>query len=163
MWPTLPQPWYFGVAKNVALDNKNGYVYLTSRDFLMVMKFDTDGNFITKWGSEGSSDGQFAWLGGIAVDSNGNVYVADSGNERIQKFDSDGNFITKWGSEGSGDGQFGVFGGIAVDSNGNVFVADNLNHRIQKFDSDGNFITKWGEREEVVMGSLISLILMAQA
>ena len=40
-------------------------------------KFDSDGNFITKWGSEGTEDGQFDFANGVAVDSAGNVYVAD--------------------------------------------------------------------------------------
>ena len=64
-----------------------------------VQKFDSDGNFITKWGSNGTDNGNFRSPTGIAVDSSDNVYVADNFNNRIQKFDSDGNFITKWGSE----------------------------------------------------------------
>jgi len=43
-------------------------------------------NFVTKWGSYGSGNGQFYNPNGIAVDSSGNVYVADSGYSRIQKF-----------------------------------------------------------------------------
>ncbi|MCK4734430.1 MAG: 6-bladed beta-propeller, partial [Methanophagales archaeon] len=102
------------------------------------------GHFITKWGIEGSGDGEFQCPYGIAVDSSGNVFVADEGNTRIQKFDSDGHFIIKWGSRGTGDGEFFWPHGIAVDSSGNVYVADANNNRIQKFDSDGTFITKWG-------------------
>jgi tripartite motif-containing protein 71 len=49
--------------------------------------------FVTKWGSHGSSDGQFIAPIGIDVDSLDNVYVADFGNHRIQKFDSNGNFM----------------------------------------------------------------------
>jgi DNA-binding beta-propeller fold protein YncE len=98
-----------------------------------IQKFDSNGNFITKWGSFGSiwdsfgsfDDGQFDWPCGIAVDNSGNVFVADTWNNLIQKFDSNGNFITKWGVGGSiSEGKFCEPTGIAVDNSGNVFVAD---------------------------------------
>src|SRR5207302_1702605 len=59
--------------------------------------------FVTKWGSQGGGDGQFANPTGVAVDGSGNVFVADSGNDRIQKFTNTGTFLTKWGSYGSGN------------------------------------------------------------
>ncbi|MBF0339103.1 MAG: hypothetical protein HQL05_14890 [Nitrospirae bacterium] len=71
-----------------------------------MQKFTSSGQFITKWGSNGSNDGQFDSLAGIATDSSGNIYVVDAGNSRIQKFSSSGQFLTKWGSKGSDDGQF---------------------------------------------------------
>ena len=49
-----------------------------------VQKFDSSGNFITAWGSDGSGAGQFDNPTGLAVDSQGNVYVADLGNDRVQ-------------------------------------------------------------------------------
>ena len=42
--------------------------------------------FVTKWGSEGTNEGQFNAPFGIAVDSAGNVYVTDRSNARVQKF-----------------------------------------------------------------------------
>ena len=51
-----------------------------------IQKFDSNGNFITKWGTEGIGDGQFDEPTGIALDSSGNVYVVDRGNSRIQLF-----------------------------------------------------------------------------
>jgi hypothetical protein len=118
-------------------------VYVSEYGNNRIQKFDSNGNFITKWGSEGSSDGQFDQpCGGVAVDSSGHVFVVDSDNSRIQKFDNNGNFITKWGSQGVGNGQFEEADSIAVDSSDNVYVGD-YGKNIQKFDSNGNFITKW--------------------
>jgi DNA-binding beta-propeller fold protein YncE len=98
-----------------------------------MQKFDSEGGFVTTWGSSGEGDGQFSCPYGIAVDSSGNVYVADTWNDRIQKFGSQGSFTTKWGSYGSGDGQFASPAGVAVAPSGHVYVADTENNRIQKF------------------------------
>jgi DNA-binding beta-propeller fold protein YncE len=51
-----------------------------------VQKFDGNGNFITKWGSTGTADGQFLHPIGIAINSKGLVYVADINNARVQIF-----------------------------------------------------------------------------
>ena len=51
-----------------------------------IQKFDSNGKFITKWGTIGSGDGQFEEPTGIALDSSGNAYVVDRGNSRIQVF-----------------------------------------------------------------------------
>jgi DNA-binding beta-propeller fold protein YncE len=42
--------------------------------------------FVKKWGSVGSADGQFFFPDGLAIDLSGNVYVVDRGNNRIQVF-----------------------------------------------------------------------------
>ncbi|WP_052566686.1 lectin-like protein [Candidatus Magnetobacterium casense] len=106
--------------------------------------FAEDYTFVSKWGSYGSSDGQFNRPRGVAVDASGYVYIADTENNRIQKFSSNGVFITKWGSQGSGDSQFNKPYGVAVDASGNVYIADTENNRIQKFSSSGAFVSKWG-------------------
>jgi tripartite motif-containing protein 71 len=51
-----------------------------------IQKFDSNGKFITRWGSYGTGYGQFDGPEGIAIDSEGNVYVSDNGNNRIQVF-----------------------------------------------------------------------------
>src|SRR5205823_10769539 len=99
--------------------------------------------FLTKWGTTGSGDGQFNGPIGVAADPAGNVYVADTNNNRIEKFTSSGAFLTKWGTLGSGDGQFRQPFGVAVDAAGNVYVTDRLNNRIQKFTSAGDLLTNW--------------------
>jgi DNA-binding beta-propeller fold protein YncE len=61
-------------------------VYVSDLHNNRIQKFTSDGTFITKWGTEGSGDGQFAYPFGIAVHSSGRVYVADDHNYRIQVF-----------------------------------------------------------------------------
>lgn len=128
---------------DVATDS-NGNVYVLDKDNNRIWKFNSNGKFITRWGTMGAYNGQFNSPYEIAVDGNGNIYVSDTNNNRIQVFNSDGTFIRKWGYYGSANGQFGYPRGIAVDRFGNVYVADYANHRIQKFSSTGRFITKWG-------------------
>ncbi len=66
----------------------------------------TVGEFVLKWGSFGSGDGQFGENNGIAINGSGFVYVADNGYNRVQVFTPTGQFLFKWGGSGSGDGQF---------------------------------------------------------
>ncbi len=61
-----------------------------------MQKFNSSGDFLTKWGSFGSGDGQFDVPIGIAIDNSDNVYVTDHEGNRIQKFSSSGAFITSW-------------------------------------------------------------------
>lgn len=133
--------------------SKTGYTFTPVSTSIDISSSDSSNNnfnafeiysYYIKWGSPGSSNGQFNQPYGVAIDSVGNVYVADFANWRIQKFDSSGQFIATWGGTyGSGDGQFHATYSIAVDDMDNVYVYD-TNPRIQKFKSDGTFITKWG-------------------
>jgi hypothetical protein len=100
--------------------------------------------FVWKWGTEGTGNGQFNYPHSVAVDGSGNVYVADYNNDRIQKFTSTGVYVTKWGSPGLGEGQFNHPTSVAVDQLGYVYVADMGNNHIQKFTSTGVYVTQWG-------------------
>ncbi|HUK38061.1 MAG TPA: hypothetical protein VLV30_02980, partial [Methanomicrobiales archaeon] len=51
-----------------------------------IQKFDSNGNFITRWGCSGTDDGHFQNAIGVAVDAAGNVYVTDAYNNRVQEF-----------------------------------------------------------------------------
>ena len=100
--------------------------------------------YVTKWGSQATLDGQHQSPEAVAIDSNGNVYVTYPWIDRVEKYTPDGQFILGWGSKGSQNGQFNQSNGIAVDSAGNVYVTDRYNNRVQKFSSSGQFITAWG-------------------
>ena len=117
-------------------------VYDESETFHIIKSGDYE--FVTKWGSLGTGDGEFNFPIGVEVDNLGYVYVTDDYNDRIQKFTSSGDFVAEWGIYGTGDGQFSGPWGIAVDNYGNVYVADSQNDRIQKFNSTRTFLGWWG-------------------
>jgi len=133
-------PGQFQSPRGVTVDS-SGNIYVIEFDAggSRVQKFDSNGNFLLKFGKQGTGDGEFLFATDIAVDSSGNIYVVEFNGNRVQKFDSNGVFVLKFGSNGSGDGEFSFPHGIAVDSSDNIYVADVSNHRIQKFDSEGIF------------------------
>ena len=53
-------------------------MYVSDSGNWRIQKFDSDGKFITKWGTNGTGDGQFSDPKGIAIDPYGNVYVTDA-------------------------------------------------------------------------------------
>jgi DNA-binding beta-propeller fold protein YncE len=146
--PPPPPGWarcYDEPTGGIAVDDQ-GHVFVA--DYMgRIQKFDSNGKFITQWGSRGSGDGQFLCCAeGLAVDRQGNVYVVDVDNHRIQKFDNNGKFLTKWGSQGNGAEQFAGPFGIAVDNQGDVYVSDLDAYRVLKFDNQGKFLTQWGSQ-----------------
>jgi tripartite motif-containing protein 71 len=140
-----------------------GNLYVVEEEMHRVQKLDPSGAFISKWGGEGSAEGDLNYPYDIAVDAaHGGVYVSDRENNRVEKFDTSGNFVSAWGwgvddgsaayqvcthgcqagIAGSGSGQLKGARGIATDGT-NVYVADWGNKRIQKFDLDGNVKGQW--------------------
>jgi sugar lactone lactonase YvrE len=130
MWWPLPIAVTIDTTGNAYVLHDSPYEEVNSQ----VIKYDSSGRFLGRWGSPGSGIGQLSYPSGLAIDSFNNIYVTDTGNNRIQKFGSKGKFLSDWGSRGIGDGQFKGPRGIGVDNSGNVYVADTRNHRIQKFE-----------------------------
>lgn len=97
-----------------------------------------------KWGTNGSSDGQFLNPHDIAFDATGaNLWVCDRDRNDVQKFTSAGVFISKFGSAGSGNGQYNV--PYAMDINPaftHLYICDRGNDRVQKVDLVGNYVSK---------------------
>lgn len=62
------------------------YIYTCyyNRFYFKMKVFNTEGEFLLKFGSNGEGNGQFNAPTGVAVDVNGNIIVADWGNSRIQ-------------------------------------------------------------------------------
>ena len=109
----------------------------------VVKKFTLQGDYLSKFGSCGSGDGQFNIPRGLTFNSKGLLYVVDYSNGRIQVFDSNNKFLFKFGSKGSNPGQFQYPRYIALDSSDQVYVTDSSSSGgIIVFSEDGHFIKK---------------------
>jgi DNA-binding beta-propeller fold protein YncE len=133
-----------GAGAGAVAVGESGNVYVADWGNHRIQKFDSNGQFLAKWGTLGRGDGQFFNLVGVAVDREGHVYVLDDGHTNIQKFDSNGQFLARWGSRGTGDGEFLSPASLTVGGQSTVYILDGFNNRIQKFDGEGQFLTKWG-------------------
>ena len=142
----------FDTPAGVGVD-ATGNIYVVDRNNERIMKFDSDLNFLLKWGSLGTGASQFAGnaVEDLAFDSEGNIWVVDRGNDRIMKFDANGNTVNigatgqNWiGTVGSGSNQFDDPNGIAINSGDTIYVADRRNERIQALNTNGQFLFRWG-------------------
>ena len=133
----------------VAVDPRNGNVYVADYSLNRAEKFSASGSFLGWVGSEtsGSGEGQLSHPEGIAVSASGNVYIGDAGNRRVEEFNAEGHYVRAWGTEGIGSGQFShTINGLAFDANGKLWVTDGANHRVQEFSETGVFERKFGEQ-----------------
>ncbi len=145
MWPTLQQPWYFSEFK-LAVD-KNDYVYIFNEKTKEIEKFSADGNFIHKWNTPVSGDGQISNtdLMMFTVDKEGFVYILDNQEGRIRKFTSDGQFVRHWGmTQCQFVPGYDNQGDIIADDQGYIYASDRCTMSITKFTSDGQLIATWG-------------------
>ena len=129
--------------QQIAVDDERN-IYVADTGNSQIQKFNSDGEFLSSWGTNGFENGELQSPVGIAIYEN-NVYVVDEKQNTVQKFDNDGNFILKWGGLGNENGQFIEPQGITINSSGMVYVADSKNHRIQTFTSDGEFLSSFGK------------------
>lgn len=126
----------------VAVDaSDNVYILDRSR---RIQKFNSEGNFISKFAFPPPKLGEFTAPIGMLVDNENNLYVCDVPNSRVQKFDRTGRPILEFGRFGQGDGEFNGVESISMDASGNLFLVDSFNHRVQKFDRNGRFLLKFG-------------------
>ena len=117
----------------VAFDSA-GNIYQGGNNNTCVQVFNTEGQFLRKFGHKGSGQGELNFPSGIAIDSDDDVvYVAEYYNNRVSVFTTEGAFLTSFGTQGNGQGQFSSPRGVAVDNGGFIYVSDSNNGQIQIF------------------------------
>jgi len=85
--------------------------------------------FVTGFGSTGTSNGQFDAPRDATVHPDGRIVITDAGNSRIQPC-TDTGACSDFGSFGDLSGEFDKPRGIATNSTGRLFIADRGNDRI---------------------------------
>jgi len=135
--------------RGIAVDPATADVYVSDVGNNHITRFDSNGNFIAKWGETGGpcawcdpGPGEFWFEYDIAVDSSGDVYVADLGNRRVQKFTSEGTPLEVWPHVSY---PFLKPAGLAIDARDQIFLVDYDMHVVMLFDSRGRLRRNWGE------------------
>ena len=117
-------------------------IAVSDSDDDVVKIFSFQGDYLSKFGSHGSEDGQFNNPLGLCFNSKGLLYVADRSNHRVQVF-RENVFQFKFGSQGANPGQFKGPHYVTVDSTDQVYVTDQSEDGgISVFSEVGHFIKK---------------------
>ena len=112
----------------------NGHVWMDDVYCDRIDEFNEAGNYLERFGRDGSGYGELDEPSGVAVDGQGHVWALDSGNDRVEEFTEHGKYLNQFGTEGTGAGEFNLGikdVGIATDSKGHLWVVDSGNDRVQ--------------------------------
>ena len=80
----------------VAVEQSSGNFWVSESAQDRVLEFNPARKYLRQFGEEGSGQGQFKGIGGIATNSSGDLYVIDTGNGRVQEFSPEGKYITQF-------------------------------------------------------------------
>jgi hypothetical protein len=72
-------------SRAIAVDS-NGRIFVCILDLNLVYVYDTNGNYLAKFGGTGSTNGKFQFFSSITIDAFNNIYISDGDLGKIQKF-----------------------------------------------------------------------------
>ncbi len=149
-------------ANDIAIDS-DGNIYIADATDDSIVKLDSDGNFIRKWGIAGPNEGELFNPYTVAYDpANNYIVVGEFSNSRISEFDTAGTFQAMYGwgvsdgssayqactsgcesgISGSGNGQFENIRTVRFDASDNMYVSDE--NGIQIFDVLRGYSSEFG-------------------
>jgi hypothetical protein len=126
--------------------NKN-HLFIADSWAKKIIETDTDGNFISSFGSQGADSGKFEAPHDLAIDSNGNYWIADFASNRVQKLDSTRKFLTSWSwvkNLNADSIQIIEPTKIAIDNSNSIYILQNSsNWEILKITEEGMLQMLW--------------------
>ncbi|KJR40873.1 NHL repeat containing protein [Candidatus Magnetoovum chiemensis] len=132
---------FLNIERPWSVETNGGYIYAGSQEGYIV-KYNSDGTMIKKWGSSGISSLELRFPTGMSIYNN-YIYVSDVENARVQAFDTEGNFYKSFFLRGTGQNNLNFPYSIAISSD-KIYIGDSDNDRILKTDINGNFIKQMG-------------------
>ncbi len=124
----------------IALDAINHRILVADQDNFRVQVFDTSGLFRFSFGyrikylPDGTSEGWFARVAGLAVDASGRVYVTDAIMGTLRVFDLRGAELGKLVGYGAAPGDLQTPCDVALDATGRVLIANSNVGTVEIYD-----------------------------
>jgi DNA-binding beta-propeller fold protein YncE len=124
----------------IAVNKDNSRIAVAYESSHCVHVFNTDGDLLLTYGSEGSGQGQLSAPEGLAFLDEKDLVIADCSNHRICIVNTTtGTLVKTFGNYGNGNREFCFPHGVHVDDDCNIIVSDCDNHRVQVFTKDGDY------------------------
>ena len=140
-WGRLPDGMRFGPVSNVAVDSRDR-VYVYQREDPPVLVFDSDGRFVTAWGT-----GRLIDAHGLYIAPDDHIYLCNRDEHEVLKLTPEGKIVLTLGQRGKPALQapFNHPTDVAVGPDGSIYVSDGYgNSAVHRFSPDGRHLLSWG-------------------
>ena len=123
---------HFSMAHGIAVDPRNGNVWIGDREEYRLVVYTADGKFLKTIQMRNLTCA-------IDFDPQGNLWVASGQDGQLLKIDQDGNVLGAVGNgSGTGEGQFIETNYMAWDKQGNLYTGDTSVGRVTEMVASGN-------------------------
>lgn len=144
-WAKLPDSIKFGFTHGIVVDSEdNVFVFHTGKP--SVVKFDSDGHYISSWGND------YGEAHGFYLHKEGNeqfLYLTDTVKGKVEKRTLDGDLVLELGTPDLKD----VYDearkykptDVAVAPNGDIYIADGYGQSwVHRYDARGSYLDSFG-------------------
>lgn len=115
-----------------------GSVYVLDAEAHHIVVYDTQGQFVRRFGGRGQGLGRFEKPRSIVASPDGHVYVLDTGNNEVQRFTATGEYVSRYAFRlDRNSDTLRQLEGLGVDHFGAVYIVDGVARKVRKIEADG--------------------------